>query len=279
MVAELLKIAPDNPKLNLYVVNVYLAYGYPDLAFEYYEKRRDLLKGRAVSALSTMLNDALERGDEKRALFLLGEIEAHFKRPGHMPYETSSLQFYRIRYLRYLIKNGRNGEAAKRASSWLEDFLRDVEKERDNPFWKNKRYSEEQRKRMKRYYFDLSFPYAALQLLELRNTALAAAGSDEDLYAPLFERMKPILAMLDDDNYGVTALYYLFRAYNSLAAVAKAKGDKEKEAAFRKKGRECYDRYRKIIEENRKKREEAAKKAAAKKKESGAKEDEKSSAK
>ncbi|GAB4150149.1 MAG: hypothetical protein Kow00107_00610 [Planctomycetota bacterium] len=261
MLAELVQVAPNNFKINNYVAQCYLAYGYPEMAFDYIKSNPQVFSDRYfMNAWSSLMSIATDYGDDKTMDSVLEQIVKVYEKDGLTPPELASIHGFQSRVIGYLNSQKRYEEAVKRADENLKWFDGKAKELENSPFFTSNAANNPE---IKDYYYGVYFLTVKLSTFMYRQQALAYLKRDLDkLYEP-FEKMLKDAEQLkfgEKSSYRAQPYYVKYRVLYTISTVARAAGDNEKSTEYSKLGKEAYDRYRSEIDKM-KKEQEAAKKA------------------
>jgi hypothetical protein len=256
MLASLVPVAPANFKLNNYVAQCYMAYGEPELAFEYINSNPQVFTERYfTSAWASLMSIAYDYSDEKGMDSILVQIFTNYEKDGLTPPEIASYLGFRSRVIGWLYTRGRYEEAVKRADTdlaWFDERARECE---NSPFFTQNNANPE----MKLYYLGVYFPTTRITPLMYRQQSLAKLKRDLDkLYEPFEIMLKAAggLKFSETSPYRAQPHYVRYRMYYTISGVARVAEDQKKADEYTKLGKESYDLYRAEIDKMNKEREQ-----------------------
>ena len=248
VLAKLIKFAPDNRKLNTYIINTYIAYGYPGEAYTYFKANRKRLdESKLASVLAPLFDAVVENGDEKSMRELLSELSKCHLRSGHRPNDILILMAFKAKLVAYYFGKKAYRKVIKTVDTDIKWFDAMAMREKRSAYWAS---NIKDKQNMKESYFSVTFPASKANHLQYRAMAYVALKKRKKLFKP-FDRIIKIIENNEIDSgsrYEKSVPDFLSRLYLAMSRVAKYAGDvaKEKEyGVLSKKLRAEYNELRK----------------------------------
>lgn len=245
---------PENAKINSYIVSTYLAYGYPDHAYNYYKANMSLVSGGQLLAIQrNIFDDAFAKGNEARLKEMLDAIvEYYSKMLESSPYMYGQIMFYKSRFVQFYLNKNDNEKVVELSNEdfkWYEGARLEVE---NHKYWKNPGLKDAEN--AKKVFIATNFETSRLPHCQYLATALFRLDKKENLYDNFLSVVKALEAFDDggDVRMGYQKHYQLLRAWNTGVAIASAIGDKEKQNEFAQNAKTASDKYQELLAELRK---------------------------
>jgi hypothetical protein len=250
VIAFLIEIAPENKKLNDYVISCYIAYGYPDKACSYMKANEKIIGIAGVrKALSSLFFDAVNRKDIEKAGFFLREYEASLLTKEIGPTIYSSLMSYRASYIKMFLDKKdykKVHEMVKQDFEWYDKVVKDAE---NHPSWSQVQDSAG----YKALNFGVYFPRARFKHLNYDAIAKFNLGIKGTCYAEFEQAVTKFMATEFDSKttLGKAAISARLQdaanAYNMLADLARMAKDTAKADEFSSKSKELREQYNALL--------------------------------
>jgi hypothetical protein len=252
ILASLLELNPTSFRINHYIAQTYIAYGYPDLAIEYMDAHKDAYKGREpmnywgkLASIAAMFCD-LEGIDKltTRCENLMGSKE-------NTPDDKLARMNYRSSIVGSLYSLKRYDIAIARAEADLKKFETEIADAPHHPIYKKEGADPE----LPKLFMGVMAVMVTIMHHQYKAMSLIALGKPEGIYEP-YEKMLKDAEALEFSETGPFAIQPWIlrqRIYDSAAEVARTAKDEAKAEEFSKLSKAAEEKVREIKHNRRRK--------------------------
>ncbi len=248
ILASLIELNPGSFRMNHYIAQTYIAYGYPDLAIKHVDAHKDAYAGREpMNYWGKLLGIGTMYCDMEGINKLATRCETMFKCHNNSPDGILNLMNFRSSVVSGLYEYKRYEMAIERADADLARFAEEAKKMENHEVFT----AEGARPTELVIYKGVRVPMAKLMHLQTRARALVALKKMEGLYDPFTQMLADADKVeIPEGELGREMPWHLkARVYHSASEVARAAGDEKLAEEYMKKGEEARQKAREIMHE------------------------------
>ncbi len=230
--AACVKYEPESLKIHTYIVQAYIAYGEPKLAFEHIDKNIKFIgEKRVFSIYSGIMPICNDFADEPTMQLVIENAEKVITKDGLTTTSLASVFSFRCKMVEYYIAKNKHREALKQVDDELKKFDKEISKAKSLDDLKGK--SKDQIS----FETDANLQVAKLPIYVLRARSNIAMGKRKD--DVLYGDFLALKEAIEKQKYKESALeskktQCISKIYDSMSQVARQAGDTTKSEEYKK---------------------------------------------